>query len=269
MKTRIILVVGFFVLFLFSGCAQVTPQATQTPTPQPTVTVTPTITASPAPTATATAAVDPYIIDMEKFLNPAPSYAYMVVHPEEYQQAPDLLSDVEAFKDWYYNQYVPALLLGHEREIPTMAGYSFFIRDANNVNMGGGPIIGMNTHYSIMEDKAMPLYGELPIAYFMHGGKLYPILAFTIYTGGISDGTFSVILHPDKNIVADGYDAIKYIYEGAAITNIRFEREIQYEVSDIEIEESLINDGFNWQVDGQIIGHGYFNIGMGSVGTMN
>ena len=274
MKTRITLLICFFIIILFSACAPATPLATQTPTPQPTVTVTPTITPSPAPTATATIEVDPYTIDMEKFLNPAPSYEYMVEHPEEYQQAPDLLSDVEAFKDWYYNQYVPALLAGHEEKMHDMDGNAFSKRNVTNFTASSGMYpaggYGLDMVISSSDLSLTPLQGELPIAYFMHEGIMYPILAFTVSDRGNSGiGTYSVILDPkSQSPFSDGSDAIKNLYDGNMIKLIQLEKEISEEYTpNPEIVQKFLYDGFNWRVDLLKVGP-FFNIGIGLIQTI-
>lgn len=234
------------------------------PSPTQEETMTATLEASAVPTIEA----DKYTIDMEKFMRAAPSYEYMVSHPEEFQEAPDLLRDVEVFKDWYYNQYVPALLLGHEEKMTDMAGNKFSKRNVTNVDIRGGGHNG-DGNYSFVgngSEFTHPPTSEIPIVYFMHDGVLYPILAFTVNLGGGqlgNAGTYSIILHPER-LYSDGFAAIERLYNGGRIQEITAETNVGEGTEDTELVREFLNDGFNWQADLLRVGP-FFNIGLGKM----
>jgi hypothetical protein len=205
------------------------------------------------PTATVTeVAKKTYDIDMEKFFNPAPSYEYMVAHPDEYVEAPDLLSDVEAFKDWYYNKYIPALCEGNEYRMET------------NVYMGSLARGLGNFQYVAMDQIARPLIDKMPIAFFMHEGIFFPILAFTVDSNG-NKGTYSVILHPKTETSwLEGFESIKNLYEERKINYILGEISDGPGMFDAEITKKFLETGFNWSDFGKNTG---FSIGLGGIST--
>ncbi|HBP50952.1 MAG: hypothetical protein US68_C0006G0019 [Candidatus Shapirobacteria bacterium GW2011_GWE1_38_10] len=207
------------------------------------------------PTAIATeVAKKTYDIDMEKFFNAAPSYEYMVAHPDEYVEAPDLLSDVEAFKDWYYNKYIPALCEGNKYRMET------------NVYMGAsGFDKSGNLQISAMDGIAGPLTNKLPMAFFIHDEILFPILAFTVdnvNNGNI--GTYSIILH-EKYGGRDGFEAISNLYGGKRVINLTGEISVGPEEFNSDVRKEFFMTDFNWvDVDSNFTN---FRIGLGGVIT--
>jgi hypothetical protein len=130
---------------------------TVTPTLQPTATEAPTLAPTP----------DRYEIDGVKLNNWPESYEYLVSHLDEFIEAPDPLTDIVAFKNWFYGVYIPAY--GDLQKLESDIAYSSIGSPGNSF-----------PHKSFFTSGAgEPLLKEPNIFYFKHDGKFRPVLVIT------------------------------------------------------------------------------------------
>jgi hypothetical protein len=185
--------------------------------PTTTLTLTPTITLTSTYTPTFTSTVDQYPIDMSKSVMPD-SEAILEANPGNFIEAPDPLTDINAFNTWWQNKYIPALGDRQKREpnFIIQAGIADVIwvgdsRESIDVGLGD-------------KGAAFPLLNKPNFFYFKHEGIFYPVL---VVTGNYHNSgemlTNAVILYnePDGNNPDNkGVGVIEQLSQGKLVLDI-------------------------------------------------
>jgi len=191
-------------LFVLSSCAdgQGIGSLFASPTATTTQTATPTLTPSPTPTLTPTLSLAERPIDMEVFHTLPPSYEYLLAHLNEFIQAPDPVSEREAFDQWLYQRLLPAIGPRETRQVNLPV-------DA----LGTGPV-----NCDAWPNVRTPFEGEVGFFYFEYSGQVFPVVVFNVsrFDPAVADATFAVALF-DIPGQPGGTNALQRLAEGGSV----------------------------------------------------
>ncbi|MEN6435241.1 MAG: hypothetical protein ABFD14_09235 [Anaerolineaceae bacterium] len=173
MKTYVkIIILTIMLTMILSGCQNLTETITQnkqtvTESPvvfTPTETEQPTTTLTATPEPTVTNEMDKYIIDVEKFWRVAPSYEYLLAHPDEFVHAPDPITDRAVFDKWFTEELMPMIGPRDERQLNAIV-------DAlcHNSDM-----------YSAWPHSSTEINGKLGFFYFEYYGTIVPVVIINV-----------------------------------------------------------------------------------------
>jgi hypothetical protein len=237
MKLKKIAAVAITILIItfLSGCSTVRGIGSIFASPTPTATQTATPTLTPSPTLTPTSSLAERPIDRDKLYRFPESYEYLISHLDQFVQAPDVLAETEAFRNWWYDVFIP--LMGYWGDLEP------------NININALNIDENRFTYARLPANVNNVIGEIPIFYFIHDGVVYPALVFTINFEGIGNiGTWVYILHAPGEITVplEGLDVIQHIYEGHPIIQLSGEIGMSVMTADNEVNRAFFNSGFNW-----------------------
>lgn len=204
-----IIPITFLVICLFVITACAAPQSTSAAMATSTIADLPTNTPAPtlSPTLTPTLTLAERPIDLEKYHTIPSSYDYLIAHPDEFVQAPDPVTEREAFDKWFSEQLVPVIGPRQDREVNLQV-------DA--LGQSGGM-------YSTWPNTKRVPEGKPGFFFFINSGTTYPVLVINVsrFDPQNVDQTFCVGLlggswAPLPNID----DALLLLSEGGGIMQI-------------------------------------------------
>jgi hypothetical protein len=148
------------------------------------------------------------VLDMGKLENFPESTWYLSKHAEEFQRAPDPLSDIDGFNTWWNESLIPALGALEDREInfTTVTFESFEDWDAVDFNTGFGA--------------ANPIRGA-KFFYFTHHGTIYPVPVISVaYPGEQTPFITAAVILFNGFGAPEGTGVIEAIANGANVRHI-------------------------------------------------
>jgi hypothetical protein len=140
---------------------------------------------------------------MEIFHTLPDSYEYLLVHLDEFIQAPDPVSEREAFDQWIYQRLIPAIGPREQREV----NLPVEVLATGPVNCDAWP------------GRPRPTFeGEVGFFYFVYSGQVFPVVVFNVsrFDPGIVDATFAVALFDIPGQPA-GTNALQRLAEGGSV----------------------------------------------------
>lgn len=147
-------------------------------------------------------------IDMEKLQNFPESSWYLISHAEEFQRAPDPLSDIDGFNAWWNESLIPALGPLEDREINFTTVTFEPIEDWDTVNF--------NTGFGA----ANPIVGA-KFFYFTHNGTFYPVPVISVaYPGEQTPFITAAVVLFNGFGAPEGTGVIEAIANGANVRHI-------------------------------------------------